>query len=71
MLNREKRLKFYMIVKFWEFVFSETKFPNLTEKIIPYFENKKVKLELKCSKFEQQPLNIKDLIAQNVTFLLT
>ena len=37
--------------------------PNLEEKTLPVFQ-------LKCSKFEQDPWNINDFMAQNVTFCL-
>ena len=59
MLNREKRLKFYMIVKKKEFLFFKIEFSNLAENMNHF--------KLKYLKFEQDPLNIKKVMAQYVT----
>ena len=61
MLNSEKRLKFYMIVKKRAFIFFEDRVFKLSRKILPTFK-------IKHSKFEQDPFNIKDFMAQNVIF---
>ena len=54
--NREKRLKFYMIVK--QIIF-EDRVSKLDRKIGLIFK-------LKYSKFEQDPFSIKDFMAQNI-----
>ena len=63
MLNREKRLRIYMIVKKREFVFLKNRVFKFNRKILPIFK-------LKYLKFEQEPLNIKVLLAQSDTFCL-